>query len=368
MPSDASPDFISTPEQVRALRDRLHAEGKRLVFTNGCFDLLHAGHVRYLNEARALGDALVVAVNSDASVRELKGPSRPINTAEDRAEILCALRAVDAVCVFSEPRVTALIDTIRPHDYAKGGDYTVETLNPEERGALQRVDSKIHLLQLVPGRSTTNTLKRANAETAAEPPPPSKSSAKRKLRIAVLGSGEGSNFKAIAGAIAAGKLYGEIVCVISDREDSGIAQMAQAMMLPCHIVDGGPNPLRFPQAAQQAVHDHLVAARPHIVVLAGFMRLLKEPTLSAFENRIINVHPSLLPKYRGSNAVQRAIDDGELVTGTTLHIVNAELDAGRILAQVEVPIGIGDTVEEVTARIKNAEHELLPKVLAEWPR
>ena len=365
---DAFPAFISTPEQVRALRDQLEAEGRRLVFTNGCFDLLHAGHVRYLNEARALGDALVVAVNSDESVRELKGPSRPINTAEDRAEILCGLRAVDAVCVFGEARVTALIEAIRPHDYAKGGDYTVETLNAEERGALDRVGAHIHLLQLVPGRSTTNTLKRANGEAqglwSAEPSRVSK----RKLRIAVLGSGEGSNFTAIAGAVAAGKLYGEIVCVVSDRAESGIVEKARAMKLPCHIVDAGPNPLRFPQAAQQAVHDLLRAARPDVVVLAGFMRLLKEPTLSAFENRIINLHPSLLPKFRGSHAVQRAIDDGELVTGTTLHVVTAELDAGRVLAQVEVPIAIGDTVDEVTERIKAAEHELLPKVLAAWPR
>ena len=145
-----------TPAEVRDLRDSLDKQGKKLVFTNGCFDLLHAGHVRYLNQARALGDAMVVALNSDASVRELKGPTRPINRERDRAEVMAALRAVDAVVIFSEPRATSLIETIRPHVYAKGGDYTVDSLNPEEREALEKVGAEIKILSLVPGRSTTS--------------------------------------------------------------------------------------------------------------------------------------------------------------------------------------------------------------------
>ena len=116
----------ATIEEVRKLRADLHAQKKRLVFTNGCFDLLHAGHVRYLAQARVLGDALGVGVNSDTSVRELKGPTRPIQNENDRAEILCALRSVDAVVVFHDARVTKLIEEIRPHVYAKGGDYTVD--------------------------------------------------------------------------------------------------------------------------------------------------------------------------------------------------------------------------------------------------
>src|SRR5688572_14954587 len=117
--------WLSTVDEVRALRARLHAQGKKLVFTNGVFDLLHVGHVRYLREARALGDALVIALNSDDSVRVLKGPNRPVNTQDDRAEILRALSCVDAVVVFEEARVTKLIEAIQPHVYTKGGDYTV---------------------------------------------------------------------------------------------------------------------------------------------------------------------------------------------------------------------------------------------------
>lgn len=135
--------------------------GKRLVLTNGCFDLLHTGHVRYLEQARECGDALIVAVNSDESVRELKGPSRPLNSELDRAEVLAALRCVDHVTIFAGKRVTEVIRMLRPSIYAKGGDYTLATLNPEERAALEEVGTAITLLQLVPGRSTTGILQRA---------------------------------------------------------------------------------------------------------------------------------------------------------------------------------------------------------------
>jgi rfaE bifunctional protein nucleotidyltransferase chain/domain len=139
------------------------AEGKKLVLTNGCFDLLHTGHVRYLEQARACGDALIVAVNSDTSVRELKGPERPLNGELDRAEVLAALRCVDHVTIFSGKRVTEVIRTLRPSIYAKGGDYTLETLDPGERAALEEAGVEIRLLSLVPGRSTTGILERAKA-------------------------------------------------------------------------------------------------------------------------------------------------------------------------------------------------------------
>lgn len=153
----------STADLVRQ-REALAAQGRRLVFTNGCFDLLHAGHVRYLQAARALGDALVVAVNGDASVRALKGPSRPIHPEEDRAEVLAALGCVDFVVLFDTERVTELVRAIRPHLYAKGGDYTAESLDPEERAALDAVGAEIRILPLVPGRSTTATLERMKGE------------------------------------------------------------------------------------------------------------------------------------------------------------------------------------------------------------
>ena len=147
-----------TAAELSDYRAALEARGQRLVFTNGCFDLLHVGHVRYLQAARALGDALVVAVNGDASVRALKGPSRPVNSEEDRAEVLAALACVDAVTIFHEDRVSALLRTIRPHLYAKGGDYTLDSLDAGERAVLAEIGAEIRILPLVPGKSTTSIL------------------------------------------------------------------------------------------------------------------------------------------------------------------------------------------------------------------
>ncbi|NOX98833.1 MAG: adenylyltransferase/cytidyltransferase family protein [Verrucomicrobia bacterium] len=151
-------NYVSDLAEVAAWRDGLASSYGRVVLSNGCFDMLHAGHVRYLKEARALGEALVVALNSDESVRELKGEGRPIHTVADRAEILCALEVVDRVVVFEESRVTKVIEAIRPQIYAKGGDYTVESLDAEERGALEKVGAEICILSLVPGRSTSQIL------------------------------------------------------------------------------------------------------------------------------------------------------------------------------------------------------------------
>lgn len=356
VPEDFSP---MTPEQVRYLRDELHAQGKKLVFTNGCFDLLHAGHVRYLNEARALGDAMVVALNSDASVRELKGPTRPVNSENDRAEVMAALRAVDAVVIFDDKRATKLIEAIQPHIYAKGGDYTLDSLNPEERSALESAGSAIRILPLVPGRSTTRTLQRLNQGSPGE---------NRRLRIGVLGSGEGSNFQALLSAITAGTLPADIVVALSDQGGSRFLQIARDAGVPAIHVDGGPNPKRFGESGQKEIAEHLQRAQVDVVVLIGFMRILKEPTLSQFAGRIVNVHPSLLPKHKGANAPQLAIEAGDAETGCTVHLVTAEVDAGRILAQATVPVLPGDTPEKLHARIKEQEHRLLPQVLAEWTR
>lgn len=156
-------------DDLAGLGARYAAAGKKLVLTNGCFDLLHTGHIRYLQQARGCGDALIVAVNSDASVRELKGPERPLNGEIDRAEVLAALRCVDHVTIFEGKRVTDVIRFLRPAVYAKGGDYTMETLDPEERCALEEVGTEIRLLSLVPGRSTTRLLKRAKSSLSAEP-------------------------------------------------------------------------------------------------------------------------------------------------------------------------------------------------------
>ncbi len=155
-----SVEKIVTWQELALERDRLAAEGKRLVFTNGCFDLLHVGHVRYLQAARDLGDALAVALNADSSVRALKGPTRPVNSEADRAEVLAALGCVDYVTVFHTPRVTDVVREVKPQIYAKGGDYTVESLDSGEVGALREVGAEIRILPLVPGKSTTAVLEK----------------------------------------------------------------------------------------------------------------------------------------------------------------------------------------------------------------
>ena len=355
MPEQAT--WLSTIDELRALRAKLDAQGKKLVFTNGVFDLLHVGHVRYLRQARALGDALVIALNSDASVRELKGPTRPVNTQEDRAEILRALACVDAVIVFNEPRVTKLIDAVQPHVYTKGGDYTVESLNPEERAALQRVSADIRILPIVEGKSTTSTLNKLKADNA---------DANAALRLGVLGSGIGRNFESILRAINDGSLNAKVGVVISDVADSGILQKARAANLPAIFVDPGDHPKRFSANAQKEVCDHLKRHNVQVVVLGGFMRVLKEPVLSEFAGRIVNIHPSLLPKFKGVAAWEQSLHSGDVETGCTVHLVNAELDSGDVLAQAKVPILPDDTAESLYARIQEQEHILLPKVLGEW--
>ena len=149
---------LTRPEfAVRAAA--LRAEGKRVVFTNGVFDILHVGHVRYLQAARAHGDALLVGVNSDASVRRIKGPSRPWNPEEERAEVLDALACVDSVCIFGEDTPHALIEVVRPHIHAKGGDYETPDALPEA-ALVRSLGGEVILLPLVPGRSTTRLIQR----------------------------------------------------------------------------------------------------------------------------------------------------------------------------------------------------------------
>lgn len=138
----------------------MRAANEKLVLTNGCFDLLHVGHVRYLAQARALGDFLAVALNGDESVRALKGAGRPLNSAVDRAEVLAALECVDFVTIFPGVRATEVIAAVRPAIYAKGGDYTVESLNPEEVAALRTAGAEVQIVPLIPGKSTSAILAR----------------------------------------------------------------------------------------------------------------------------------------------------------------------------------------------------------------
>jgi rfaE bifunctional protein nucleotidyltransferase chain/domain len=147
-------------QELAQRAEEIRREGRTLVLTNGCFDLLHVGHVRYLAQARALGHFLAVAVNGDKSVRALKGGGRPINPEADRAEVLSTLEVVDFVTVFHAERATEVIEMVRPAIYVKGGDYTPESLNSEELAALKRIGAEIKIVPLVPGQSTSALLKR----------------------------------------------------------------------------------------------------------------------------------------------------------------------------------------------------------------
>jgi rfaE bifunctional protein nucleotidyltransferase chain/domain len=153
-------DKIIAWDNLPAWRQQFRATGKKLVVTNGCFDILHLGHVTYLETARNKGDALLLGVNSDAAVRGLKGPGRPVNSESDRALVLAALQSVDAVCLFTETTATKFLAAAQPDIYVKGGDYTLETLNQDERRAVESAGGKIVLVPFVPGKSTTGLLEK----------------------------------------------------------------------------------------------------------------------------------------------------------------------------------------------------------------
>lgn len=157
-----NPKLLTLDEAV-AERAKLRAAGQRLVLTNGVFDLLHTGHLYYLRQARRLGDALYVAINSDESVRALKGPTRPVMSEEQRAYALGALGFVDGIVIFREKRLVPEIRALRPDVYCKAGDYTLEKLNPEERAELEQVGAEIRFLPFLPGFSTTNLIAKIRA-------------------------------------------------------------------------------------------------------------------------------------------------------------------------------------------------------------
>lgn len=150
--------MIVARENIKSLSDILRDGGQRIVFTNGCFDILHAGHVRYLAAARALGDCLVLGLNDDESVRRLKGGKRPINSVRDRAEVLDALISVDYVTIFGEATAETLVSLVRPDIYAKGGDYDIASL-PEAK-VVQEYGGRVALIDFLPGRSTTRLIEK----------------------------------------------------------------------------------------------------------------------------------------------------------------------------------------------------------------
>ena len=159
-------DKVLDRTQLAAALESRRARGERIVFTNGCFDILHVGHARYLAAARALGDLLIVGLNSDESVRGLKGDKRPLIPESERAEMLSHLACVDYVCIFPESRPDSLIEAVRPDIHAKGGDYRIEDL--PEAAVVERLGGRVVVLPLVEGRSTTNVIRRIEALVRGE--------------------------------------------------------------------------------------------------------------------------------------------------------------------------------------------------------
>ena len=186
----------------------------------------------------------------------------------------------------------------------------------------------------------------------------------QKFRLGVLGSGKGSNFVAIADAIAAGKIPTEVVLVLSDVENAGVLSHARDRKIPAKFIPPGKFRTKLDEDAERAYVGALREARVDLIVLAGFMRVLKGEFLRAFEGRIINIHPSLLPSFPGLEAWKQALDHGVKATGCTVHFVDAGVDAGPIIGQQTVPVLDNDTPETLHQRIHTAEHELYPKCVA----
>ena len=188
----------------------------------------------------------------------------------------------------------------------------------------------------------------------------------KKLVLAILGSGKGSNCRAILEQISAGKLAAEARLIISDVFDAGILDIAREFGVPNMFLPPGKFRTRLEPAVETELVKLLRDSGVQLVVLAGFMRVLKEPMLSAFPRRIINLHPSLLPKFPGVEAWKQALDAGEKVTGCSVHYVDAGIDSGEVIAQRKVPIMPGDTPETLHSRIQVAERALYPEVIGRF--
>ena len=190
----------------------------------------------------------------------------------------------------------------------------------------------------------------------------------RKFRLGVLGSGKGSNFVAVADAIRAGTVPAEVALVLSDVAEAGILARARERQIPARFIPPGKFRTKLDEEAERAYIEALSAARVDLVVLAGFMRVLKDGLLRAFAGRIINIHPSLLPSFPGLEAWRQALEHGAKVTGCTVHFVDAGVDSGPIIGQQAVQVLDDDTPETLHQRIQVAEHELYPRCVASLAR
>jgi phosphoribosylglycinamide formyltransferase-1 len=188
------------------------------------------------------------------------------------------------------------------------------------------------------------------------------------IRIGVLGSGKGSNFVAIADACAAGEVPAQVALVLSDVAEAGILQRASERNIPARFIAPGKFRTKLEEEAERAYVEALRGAQVELVALAGFMRVLKGDFLRAFEGRIVNIHPSLLPSFPGLEAWKQALESGVKVTGCSVHFVDAGVDSGPIIGQQTVLVLDGDTPESLHERIHAAEHELYPKCIAALAR
>ena len=184
------------------------------------------------------------------------------------------------------------------------------------------------------------------------------------FRLGILGSGKGSNFVAIADACASGKIPAGVALVLSDVETAGILAQARERNLPARFIPPGKFRTKLDEEAERAFVGALQEAKVDLIVLAGFMRVLKGDFLRAFEGRIVNIHPSLLPSFPGLEAWRQALDHGVKVTGCTVHFVDAGVDAGPIIGQQTVPVLDQDTPDTLIQRIHTAEHELYSRCVA----
>ena len=190
----------------------------------------------------------------------------------------------------------------------------------------------------------------------------------RKFRLGVLGSGKGSNFVAIADACAAGKIPAEVAVVLSDVESAGILTHARSRKIPAQFIPPGKFRTKLDEESERAFVGALQSAQVDLIVLAGFMRVLKDAFLQAFAGRIVNIHPSLLPSFPGLAAWEQALAHGVRVTGCTVHFVDAGVDSGPIIGQQTVPVLDDDTDETLHQRIHAAEHALYPRCVAALAR
>ena len=188
------------------------------------------------------------------------------------------------------------------------------------------------------------------------------------LKIAVLGSGKGSNFRAILNAAMAGQLKIQPVLAGSDHAEAGLLALADNLGVPTCVIREEKFQTRLSEETEQRLVEDLRASGAELIVLAGWMRMVKAPLLEAFPRRIVNIHPSLLPAFPGLEAWKQALAAGVEKTGCTVHFVDAGMDTGEIIAQSEVPVLPGDTPETLHARIQEAEHRLYPEVIARFAR